>query len=211
MDFAIIVNEQKILKFTFLRVAQMKSLIGIWITLMTLGLVAEEAKPAFFLGGETEIDVSADDRAEQAIRKWTDAKGGEEKDPAEAPYYWNFKVVGRHVFRVLAAITAGSVAEGAVVANEVLSGRRDVTRDGECKVFREAVAGDRLLYKEYPNINYNKAPRGKWMLYNLESDPSQDREVGADHPEIVQQMASAYEQWWNKLRPLLINEVGYSE
>ena len=49
------------------------------------------------------------------------------------------------------------------------------------------------------------------MLYNLESDPSQDREVGADHQEIVQQMASAYEKWWNKLRPLLINEVGYSE
>ena len=147
MDFAIIVNEQKILKFTFLRVAQMKSLIGIWITLMTLGLVAEEAKPAFFPGGETEIDVSADDRAEQAIRKWTDPKVWEEKDPAEALYYWNFKVVGLHVFRVLAAITAGSVAVGAVVANEVPSGRVDVTRDGECKVFREAVAGDRLLYK----------------------------------------------------------------
>lgn len=147
MDFAIFVNEQKILKFAFLRVAQMKSLIGIWITLMTLGLVAEEAKPAFFPGGETEIDVSADDRAEQAIRKWTDPKVWEEKDPAEALYYWNFKVVGLHVFRVLAAITAGSVAVGAVVANEVPSGRMDVTRDGECKVFREAVAGDRLLYK----------------------------------------------------------------
>ena len=49
------------------------------------------------------------------------------------------------------------------------------------------------------------------MLYNLESDPSQDREVDADHPEIVQQMASANEQWRNKIRPLLINAVGYSE
>ncbi|QXD33165.1 hypothetical protein [Candidatus Pelagisphaera phototrophica] len=135
----------------------------------------------------------------------------EEKDPAEALYYWNFKVVGLHVFRVLAAITAGSVAVGTVVANEVLSGRRNVTRDGECEVFREAVAGDRLLCTKYPNKNYGKAPRGKWMLYNLESDPSQDREVDADHPEIVQQMASAYEQWSNKVRPLLINDVGYSE
>jgi len=49
------------------------------------------------------------------------------------------------------------------------------------------------------------------MLYNLESDPSQDREVDANHPKIGQQMASAYEQWWNKVRPLLINDVGYSE
>ena len=48
---------------------------------------------------------------------------------------------------MLAAITAGSVAVGAVVANEVPSGRMDVTRDGECKVFRVAVAGDRLLHK----------------------------------------------------------------
>ena len=76
----------------------MKSLIGIWITLVIPGLVAEEAKPAFFPGGETEIDVSADDRAEQAIRKWTNPEVWEEEDPAEAPYYWNFRVVGRHVF-----------------------------------------------------------------------------------------------------------------
>lgn len=91
------------------------------------------------------------------------------------------------------------------------SGTCSLGCDGECKVFRKAVAEDRLLYTEYPNINYAQTPRGKWMLYNLESDPSQDREVGADHPEIVQQMASAYEQWWKKVRPLLINEVGYSE
>ena len=50
---------------------------------------------------------------------------------------------------MLAAITAASVAEGSVVANEVPFGRMDVTRDGECKVFREAVAGDRLLYIQY--------------------------------------------------------------
>ena len=111
------------------------------------GSGCRRGQAGLFPGRETEIDVSADDRAEQAIRKWTDPKVWEEKDPAEGLYYWKFKVVGLHVFSVLAAITACSVAEGAVVANELLSGRRDVTRDGECKVFREAVAGDRLLYK----------------------------------------------------------------
>ena len=95
----------------------MKSLIGIWITLMTLGLVAEEAKPAFSPGGETEIDVSADDWAEQAIQKWTDPKVWEEKDPAAAPYYWNFKVVGRHVFRVLGCCRRRSSERGAVWEN----------------------------------------------------------------------------------------------
>lgn len=65
---------------------------------MTLALVGEEAKPAFFPGGETEIDVSAADRAEQAFQKWTDPEVWEEKDPTKDPYYWNFEVVGRHVF-----------------------------------------------------------------------------------------------------------------
>ena len=83
--------------------------------------------------------------------------------------------------------------------------------DGECKVFRKAVAGDKLLYTKYPDRNYAQTPRGKWMLYNLESDPGQDRDVGAEHPEILQQMATAYEQWWEKVRPLMINEVGFAE
>lgn len=76
----------------------MKSLIAIWMALVSLAVSAEEATPGFFPGGMTNIDVRADDRAAQAIRKWTNPEVWDEADPTKAPYYWDFDVVGRHVF-----------------------------------------------------------------------------------------------------------------
>jgi len=83
--------------------------------------------------------------------------------------------------------------------------------NGECRVFRKAAAGEKLLYTRYPERHYAQTPRGQWMLYDLTSDPGQDRNVAGEYPEIAQRMAAAYEQWWEKVRPLLINEQAGSK
>ncbi len=44
------------------------------------------------------------------------------------------------------------------------------------------------------------------MLYNLTTDPTQDRNLADAHPEVAQHMGEAYEAWWKKVRPDLINE-----
>lgn len=43
-------------------------------------------------------------------------------------------------------------------------------------------------------------------LYNIERDPSETRDVAADHPDVVDRLRKAYSQWWDSTLPLLVNE-----
>ena len=44
-------------------------------------------------------------------------------------------------------------------------------------------------------------------LYDLFNDPGETTDVAAKHPEIVEQMEKAYDQWWSEARPLMVNET----
>ena len=43
-------------------------------------------------------------------------------------------------------------------------------------------------------------------LYDLKSDPGQNKNVTADYPDVVASLRKAYDQWWNAVQPLLVNE-----
>jgi arylsulfatase A-like enzyme len=43
-------------------------------------------------------------------------------------------------------------------------------------------------------------------LYDLKADPGEMRNVIADHPEVVAKLRAAYDQWWDEVQPLLVNE-----
>jgi len=43
-------------------------------------------------------------------------------------------------------------------------------------------------------------------LYDLKADPGETTNVIADHPEVVAKLRAAYDQWWNEVQPLLVNE-----
>jgi len=47
---------------------------------------------------------------------------------------------------------------------------------------------------------------GKKELYDVKNDPSEKENVIDRYPETARKMLSAYEAWWKKIRPLLINE-----
>lgn len=44
-------------------------------------------------------------------------------------------------------------------------------------------------------------------LYDLYKDPGESEDVAEKHPEIVEQMRKAYDQWWSEVRPLMVNET----
>jgi len=44
-------------------------------------------------------------------------------------------------------------------------------------------------------------------LYDLFNDPGETTDVAAEHPEIVEQMKKAYDQWWSEIRPFMVNET----
>jgi len=48
---------------------------------------------------------------------------------------------------------------------------------------------------------------GTWELYNLQSDPGQTRDLAAEKPELVRQMAAEYDRWWESILPCLVNEM----
>lgn len=43
-------------------------------------------------------------------------------------------------------------------------------------------------------------------LYDMENDPGQTTNVIDEHPEEVKKMRAAYDTWWQRTRPLMVNE-----
>jgi arylsulfatase len=43
-------------------------------------------------------------------------------------------------------------------------------------------------------------------LYDLRVDPGETKNVIGEHPEVVAKLRAAYDQWWNDVQPLLVNE-----
>lgn len=43
-------------------------------------------------------------------------------------------------------------------------------------------------------------------LYDLQADPGETKNVIADHPRVAAKLRAAYDQWWNEVQPMLVNE-----
>jgi arylsulfatase len=43
-------------------------------------------------------------------------------------------------------------------------------------------------------------------LYDLKADPGETENVIGAHPEVAAKLRVAYDQWWNEVQPLLVNE-----
>jgi arylsulfatase len=56
-------------------------------------------------------------------------------------------------------------------------------------------------------FNMVRASKDKpWELYNLKADPGESKDLAAAQPEIVAEMAKAYDEWWTSIVPDLVNE-----
>jgi arylsulfatase len=45
-----------------------------------------------------------------------------------------------------------------------------------------------------------------WELFDLDKDPAEQTNLAAEHPDIVQTLARAYDAWWDSIRGCLENE-----
>ena len=46
-------------------------------------------------------------------------------------------------------------------------------------------------------------------LYDLKNDPGETKNVIDEHPGIVDQLRTLYDQWWTRMQPRLVNENAY--
>ena len=60
--------------------------------------------------------------------------------------------------------------------------------------------------KRWQLVNEGRDNRRHWELYDLAADPGQLHDVIAKHPEISRQLETAYDQWWDEVQPMLVNE-----
>ena len=44
------------------------------------------------------------------------------------------------------------------------------------------------------------------QLYDISADPNETIDVAAAHPKVVQQLRQSYDQWWESVKPLMVNE-----
>jgi arylsulfatase len=44
------------------------------------------------------------------------------------------------------------------------------------------------------------------QLYDVSKDPFQREDVAAKYPEVVEQLSQSYDQWWESVLPLMVNE-----
>ncbi len=47
---------------------------------------------------------------------------------------------------------------------------------------------------------------GKNLLYDMLADPEQRIDVSQQHPDVIKDMLSYYDQWWDKTVPMMVNE-----
>jgi arylsulfatase A-like enzyme len=52
------------------------------------------------------------------------------------------------------------------------------------------------------NVQQEKA----WQLFDLKADPGEQKNVAAEHPDIVRELDAAYDAWWTSVLPQLVNE-----
>ncbi|MEM7013987.1 MAG: arylsulfatase [Verrucomicrobiota bacterium] len=63
----------------------------------------------------------------------------------------------------------------------------------------------------YKDVNF-AIRTNKWRLvgpkglYDMEKDPGEENNVFEDHPEVVQELLKGYNAFWNRARPLMVNE-----
>ncbi len=63
----------------------------------------------------------------------------------------------------------------------------------------------RLREGRWSLVNVQNKPDA-WELYDIEADPGEQTNVAAEHPKVVKRLAAAYETWWQRVQPELVNE-----
>jgi arylsulfatase len=59
--------------------------------------------------------------------------------------------------------------------------------------------------KRWHLVSIGKGPK-HWQLFDVAADPGEAHNVAGDHADVVKQLDSAYENWWNSVQPALVNE-----
>ncbi len=82
-------------------------------------------------------------------------------------------------------------------------------------VGRWPVGADRSKFKyatcsvrnsRYQLVTASKGETKNWQLFDLKADPSEKTDIADKNPDVVKQLDSEYDRWWDSVQPQLVNE-----
>ena len=83
-----------------------------------------------------------------------------------------------------------------------------VTHQGRWKrgeAAQNAYKNCRIREGRWSLVNTKNKPDA-WELYDIDSDPSEEHDIAAEHQDVVHRLATTYEKWWESVQPDLVNE-----
>ena len=60
--------------------------------------------------------------------------------------------------------------------------------------------------KRWSLVSENGGKEAKWQLFDLSVDYGQKTNVIDQHPDVVKELSSSFDQWWSECLPLMVNE-----
>ncbi|MBC7820769.1 MAG: sulfatase-like hydrolase/transferase [Planctomycetaceae bacterium] len=82
-------------------------------------------------------------------------------------------------------------------------------------VGRWPVGADRSKFKyatcsvrnsRFQMVTASKGETKNWQLFDLKADPGEKTDITDQHPDVVKQLDSEYDRWWESVQPQLVNE-----
>jgi len=152
-------------------------------------------------------------------------KGSADEGGVRVPFfvYWKGRVTaGREIDRIaahidvfptLASLAGAKLPQGQVEGRDLLPlidnprvewpDRFLFTHIGR---WQTGVDPEKFKWKKFAVRNQRFRLVGNKTLYDMQIDPGQKINVIDRHPEVVAKMRAAYDRWWTKTRPLMVNE-----
>ncbi|QDU79668.1 Arylsulfatase precursor [Polystyrenella longa] len=113
----------------------------------------------------------------------------------------------------LAALTGAALPENQVEGRSLLPLIEDPTTEWSDRYLFTHVARwptgadpDQFQWKNFAIRNQQYRFVNNDQLFDMQKDPGETINVIEDHPEVVEQMRTAYEKFWQETRPLMVNE-----
>jgi dienelactone hydrolase len=83
-------------------------------------------------------------------------------------------------------------------------------RDGQCPALRGVEQGSRRSNYTADNAQFHwgVSPADQWALFDTKQDPGCQKDLASTQPDRVKLMAAAYDHWWDKTYPVMIERGG---
>ena len=135
------------------------------------------------------------------------------------PIEWNEdRLLFHHVGRWPSGMAAAHKhAMASVQTGDLLLVRSRPCDDPACKTyssqcttlrFVEAGATAATYTKTGAQFHWGVTPPGRWSLFNLKTDPTCQKDLAAEKPELTSKLAESYDKWWDTLYPTMIQLGG---